>query len=203
MFAQFKFSTIFWIFVWSIFMGITVGSIGLGAVFPGVNRITAPFVCKGGRLDLVTQDYHPSPVETVTTLTWYCVDASSGAQQEVSPFTMALISGPVYGLVLFFIILLGMWILAKRRGPTETPLGLSELMQPQRKYSSPTDEFLLNTSGSHKNIREGMGTNEIFASRDHSDSLEQRLDELKRLRDSGRITEQEYASKKAEILADL
>jgi putative oligomerization/nucleic acid binding protein len=203
MFSKFKFSTIFWIFVWSIFMGITVGSIGLGALFPGVNRITAPFVCKGGRLDLVTQDYHPSPVETVTTLTWYCVDASSGVQQEVSPFTMALISGPFYGLVLFFIILLGMWVLAKRRDPSQSPLGLSELMQPQRKYSPPTDDLLLNTPDSHESLRERMGMNEIFASRDHSDSLEQRLDELKRLRDSGRITEQEYAKKKAEILADL
>jgi hypothetical protein len=203
MFAKFKFSTVFWIFVWSIFMGITVGSIGLGAVFPGVNRITAPFVCKGGRLDLVTQDYHPSPVETVTTLTWYCVDPNSGAQQEVSPFTMALISGPFYGLVLFFLILLGMWILAKRRGPTESPLGLTELMRPQRKYSPPTDDLLLNIPGLHESARERMGTNEIFTSRDHSESLEQRLDELRRLRDSGRITEQEYASKKAEILADL
>ena len=115
---RFKISTLLWTFVWCIFMGITVGSIGLGAVFPSVNRITAPFVCSNGRLELITQDYHPSPVEVVTTLTWYCVDPNTGARQEVSPFVMALIAGPLYGLLLFLIVMGVMWIRADRRSPT-------------------------------------------------------------------------------------
>jgi hypothetical protein len=81
-----KLSTVFWTFVWCIFMGITVGSIGIGAVFPSANIIAKPFVCPGGQMQVVTQDYHPSPVETVTTLTWYCVDEGTGSKTEIGLF---------------------------------------------------------------------------------------------------------------------
>lgn len=32
-------------FFWSIFMGVTVLSIGIGAAYPSVNLIARPFVC--------------------------------------------------------------------------------------------------------------------------------------------------------------
>ncbi len=65
-----KTSTVIWVFLWSIFMGITVGSIGLGAAFPKLELLTGPFVCPRGKMDLQTQDYNPTPVESVTTFTW-------------------------------------------------------------------------------------------------------------------------------------
>jgi hypothetical protein len=162
-------------------MGITVGSIGLGAVFPSVNRITAPFVCSKGRLELVTQDYHPSPVEVVTTLTWYCVDENTGARQEVSPIIMALIAGPLYGLLLFLVVMEVMWIRSDQRGLT--PGGAMEMVPPRARGSARVDG--------------------LFRPSGKRESPEQRLQELKRLRESGLITDGEYDRKKAEILSDL
>jgi hypothetical protein len=110
-----KLGTVFWTFVWCIFMGITVGSIGIGAVFPSANIIAKPFVCPAGQMQVLTQDYHPSPVETVTTLTWYCVDESTGSKTEIGLFPMSLYAGAIYGLLLFLIVLLVMVLQANRR----------------------------------------------------------------------------------------
>jgi hypothetical protein len=112
---QLKLSTVLWTFVWCLFMGITVGSIGIGALFPAANLVAKPFVCPGGQMRVVSQDYHPSPVETVTTLTWYCVDNKTGAQTELGLFPMSLYAGTIYGLLFFLIVLLGMVLLANRR----------------------------------------------------------------------------------------
>ena len=46
-------STIGWgiaAFVWSIFMGVTALSIGVGAAFPPANLIAKPFVCLNGQM---------------------------------------------------------------------------------------------------------------------------------------------------------
>jgi len=77
-----KTSTLFWIFIWSIFMGVTAISIGFGAVFPSMNRIAKPFICPRGEMELETQVYRPYPGQTVTTLTWYCTDQETGARTE-------------------------------------------------------------------------------------------------------------------------
>jgi hypothetical protein len=107
--------TIIWTFVWCVFMGITVGSIGIGAIFPSANLIAKPFVCPGGDMQLVTQDYHPSPVESVTTLTWYCVDGKTGVKTELGIFPMSLYAGTIYGLLFFVIVLIGMMVNTNRR----------------------------------------------------------------------------------------
>src|ERR1051326_6376637 len=67
-------STLFWTFLWSLFMGVTAISIGFGAVFPSMNLIAKPFVCPNGKMDLTTQTYNPYPGSTVTTLTCYCIN---------------------------------------------------------------------------------------------------------------------------------
>jgi hypothetical protein len=110
-----KTGTLVWTFIWCIFMGITVGSIGIGAVLPSANRIAKPFICPDGRMELVTQSYYPSPVETVTTLTWYCVDGKTGIKTELGIFPMSLYAGTIYGLALFVIVFIGMTIRANRR----------------------------------------------------------------------------------------
>jgi hypothetical protein len=110
-----KTGTVIWIFIWSIFMGITAGSIGIGAAFPPANYVAKPFVCPGGQMQLTTQNYQPSPVESVTTLTWYCVDGTTGAKSELGIFPMSLYAGAIYGVLLFLIIILVMVILTNRR----------------------------------------------------------------------------------------
>jgi hypothetical protein len=110
-----KASTVIWVFLWCIFMGITVGSIGVGALFPSTNLIAAPFVCPGGTMQNTSQYYQVSPVESVTTITWYCVDGKTGAKTELGLFPMSLYAGAIYGLVFFLVVLLGMAILGQHK----------------------------------------------------------------------------------------
>jgi hypothetical protein len=108
-------STVIWTFIWCIFMGVTVGSIGIGAAFPSANFIAGPFVCPGGQMQSSTQGYTVSPVETVTTVTMVCVDGKTGVKTELGLFPMVLYSGVIYGLLLFLIVLLGMVILNRNK----------------------------------------------------------------------------------------
>ncbi|NCP88232.1 MAG: hypothetical protein CO094_13565 [Anaerolineae bacterium CG_4_9_14_3_um_filter_57_17] len=104
---KFKSGLIFSTFFWCLFSGITMISIGIGAIIPSTNLIAEPFVCPGGKMELTTQNYQPSPVETVTTLTWYCADGKTGVKTELGIFPMVLYAGTIYGLILFAIVMIG------------------------------------------------------------------------------------------------
>jgi len=106
-------SALFWIFIWSIFMGVTAISIGFGAIFPSMNRIAKPFICPRGEMELETQTYRPYPGKTITTLTWYCTDQETGERTELGIFPMSLYAGAIYGLLLFVVIIVG-WSLYQR-----------------------------------------------------------------------------------------
>jgi hypothetical protein len=108
-----KTSTLFWLFIWCIFMGVTAISIGFGALFPSMNRIAGPFVCPNGEMELTTQDYRVSPTESGTILTWYCVDQKTETKTELGIFPMSLYAGVIYGLLLFVVIVVG-WSLYQR-----------------------------------------------------------------------------------------
>lgn len=110
-----KTGTLVMMFLWSWFMGVTAISIGFGAIFPSMNRITKPFVCPNGRMDLNKQAYNPYPGETITTLTWYCVDEASGAKTELGIFPMSLYAGTIYGWLLFGVVAIGMVLNTKRK----------------------------------------------------------------------------------------
>ncbi len=109
-----KKSTLVWTFLWSLFMGVTAISIGIGAAFPPLNYIAGPFVCPGGTMSVDEQGYNPSPGTTITTLTWYCTNGATGEKTELSMWPMSVASGLIYGFLLFLVILLGMQILARR-----------------------------------------------------------------------------------------
>ncbi len=111
-------ATIITTFAWCIFMGIVAISIGFGAIFPSINRITKPFVCPNGEMELETQVYRPSPVETVTTIMWYCVDSQTGERTALGIFPMSLYAGTIYGLPLFVGVLSFMYVSAKRQAST-------------------------------------------------------------------------------------
>ena len=119
-----KTSTLVWTFLWSLFMGVTAISIGVGALFPPLNYIAGPFVCPGGTMSTEEQGYRPSPGTTVTTITWYCTDGSTGAKNELSMWPMSVASGLIYGLLLFLVIFAGMQIRA-RRSATRQAVGAS------------------------------------------------------------------------------
>lgn len=193
-------STLIWAFIWCIFMGITAGSIGLGAVFPAANLIAKPFVCPGGQMQLVTQDYHPSPIETVTTLTWYCVDEGTGAQKELGIFPMALYAGTIYGLLFFALVFVGMLVMAGRRASGSQGHGdrtggidmarLNAMLEENKRLNS--------SVAADQEAVERLA----HKTRAEADALA-RMKELKELRAADTISEAEYEKKRAEILKDL
>ncbi|KXK15971.1 MAG: hypothetical protein UZ14_CFX002000144 [Chloroflexi bacterium OLB14] len=166
----------FFIFLWCWFMGITAIAIGFGAVFPSMNRIAKPLVCPRGEMELETEVYTPSPVETVTTLTWYCVDTTTGEKTEIGLFPMSLYTGTFYGFIFFAIVYVGI-----------------------KKLTKPSDEAIAEISSTHVNKPSSPKFGETSNKRDTL----QRMKELEQLRDANLITETEYEQKRAEILKGL
>jgi len=88
----------------SVFLGITAGAIGLGSIYPQLNSIAQPIACPGRAMS------HSQQITEIGTATyyaakWYCVNGQTGERSEVSGNTVALIAGPVYGVVIFVILL--------------------------------------------------------------------------------------------------
>src|SRR5258708_7432246 len=110
---QIKASTIMW-FIWCIFMGITVVSIGFGSIAPGLNGIAKPFVCPSGQMEISSRQYQVSPVEHGYTLSWFCVDAQSGEKTELNVFIINFYAGFIYGLLIFLVGVL-IWYFGYRR----------------------------------------------------------------------------------------
>src|SRR5437764_14158530 len=75
-------------FVWSIFMGVTAISIGVGAAYPPANFVAKPFVCPNGQMTVDQSVSHPLPGTTYPTVTWYCTDPRPSAQTELGASTM-------------------------------------------------------------------------------------------------------------------
>jgi len=108
-----KTGTLFLLLIWCLFMGVTAISIGFGSVFPSMNRVAGPFVCPNGHMELTTQDYQVSPTESGAILNWYCVDNKSETKTELNPFIINVYAGPIYGLLLF-IVVLAIWYVNSR-----------------------------------------------------------------------------------------
>ena len=102
----------------SMFCGIILVSIALGAIIPKViNPIAKPLVCSNGNLEITqnTTSYRPGESDTWTTDT--CVDSATGQQQDVSLQT-TLGAGIIYSLIIFVIIMV--WSLFSRKNSTES-----------------------------------------------------------------------------------
>jgi putative oligomerization/nucleic acid binding protein len=192
-------STLIWTFIWCIFMGITAGSIGIGAIFPPANLIAKPFVCPAGKMDVVTQVYRPYPGKTITTLTWYCVDDLTGAKKELGIFPMSLYAGTIYGLLLFAVVFAGMLVLA--RGGALGPGAVGSTSGIDLAGINATVEQAAQFRKQAEGFREQAGQ---FRSKARASSeAVARMKELKELRASNMISEAEYEKKRAEILKDL
>jgi hypothetical protein len=99
--------TIGWLiagFVWSLFMGVTAISIGIGALYPPLNYIAKPLACPNGELSFVQNVSNPIPGTTYTTAGWTCTDSKTGAQTHLDAIKMGVYAGPFYGVLLFLII---------------------------------------------------------------------------------------------------
>jgi hypothetical protein len=183
-------------FTWSIvlgtlasclFTGIIIISIGLGAAIPQIDLVARPFVCPNGEMKYEQQVYRPTPVETVTTTTWYCVEESTGVRRELGIFPMSLYSGTVYGLLLFPLALVGMGILGGR---------VAANFQTLRKPGDARAAEIRNRLG----MSENPGKN---PPKQASGDAVRRLKELNALREADLISAAEYEQKRAEILREV
>jgi hypothetical protein len=86
----------------SLFLGIVIVSIALGSILPAINKISAPIVCTGDRVEIERAASNPRPGETFISLVISCVDKQTGVRQ-VKTFPMILASGVIYSLVIFVI----------------------------------------------------------------------------------------------------
>jgi hypothetical protein len=163
------------IFAWCLFMGVTAISIGVGAVIPSINLVAKPLICPNGEMTNEQQVYTPTPVETVTTITWYCIDADSGEQKELGIFPMCLYAGVFYGLLLFAVVYAYMFISARI------------------KPASAADDDIGSTKFKAYNDDPNERTERIQA----------RLEGLEKLYKQNLISDEEYKMKRTQILEDL
>jgi len=216
-----KTSTVVWTLIWCLFMGVTVGSIGIGAVFPSVNLIAKPFVCPGGQMQVVTKDYHPDPTRTVTTVTTYCVDGKTGVKTELGIFPMSLYAGTICGLVFFALTMIGIsrkFITLPRSYYVPNPqskdldpamagfkskLNSGRLSQEQYALMEQSVKNYYDKKSVNPSAAMDFNSLRDAANRSAHEPAEEQLKKLKGLLDSGLITEQDYEKKKAEVLSRL
>jgi hypothetical protein len=139
-----------------------------------MERVAAPFVCGGNTLDLHLDHYSYKPGQSGYVITWYCVDPN-GTRRDVT-WRIILAAGLVYSAALFFISLV--WLLTAGRQQVEA-VG--------RIFGRSAPPVAL----------------ELGREAADSRGLRRKLEELKELRDSDLITEQEYEQKKARLLDEL
>jgi|SRR5579859_13577 len=178
------------IFVWSIFMGITFVSIGLGAIYPPLNLVAKPFVCPNGQMTFNESTSNPLPGTTYTQIGWYCVDSRNETATELDIFQIAAAAGPIYGLVIEVLALI---VVLKIQRTNQSSAG-SPGGAPARRA---TNAFSQNAPRSHPSPLPADTRNPASP-----DALA-RMKELKRLRAEQMITEAEYQQKRDEILKDL
>jgi hypothetical protein len=177
-------------FIFSIFMGVVVIAIGLGAAFPYLNIIAKPFVCFNGKMVYEQTVSNPLPTTTYTQLSWYCVNGKSGARTELGVFPMALFSGAFYGFLLFLVIFV-FWLINQIRGqnPSSGALQRQEDAEQLKQYR----EHVKPQQAGVYSVQKGGAAKDP----------EVRLKRLEELRSQNMISEAEYEQKRAEILKDL
>ncbi|MBL8089633.1 MAG: hypothetical protein JNJ43_04865 [Anaerolineales bacterium] len=79
-------------FVFSIFIGITGISRGLGSIYPNLNLIAKPLVCPNQEMTYA-QNISEIGSDTYWSATWFC------GETEIE--NVFLYAGSIYGLVLF------------------------------------------------------------------------------------------------------
>jgi hypothetical protein len=157
----------------SLFTGIILCAVAGGAIFPPAIRIGAPLVCNE-ELALESREYTPEDGGVGIERTFYCQSAETGVKEDIT-IRLILTSGLIYSAIIFFVLLVMVVI--------------SRLRSSGRPTTAPTPATVAVPAATPAN----PGEAETAA----------RLRHLQELRDSGLLTEQEYETKRAEILAKL
>ena len=182
-------------FVWSIFMGVTAVAIGVGALYPPLNKIAAPFVCPNGQMDFGEFTSNPLPGTTYTQITWYCEDNQTGEKTELEIFPMTLYSGAFYGLFIFGGVII-IWYFQNRRkfsfGRGVDTAPFEPEVQSRYEGLPPNDSAAIFEAAARNGARQKLAGDAVA-----------RMKELEELRAANMISESEYEQKRGEILAEL
>ena len=92
------------ILIFSILMGITGISIGFGSTYPQINLIFELFFCPNGEMSYTQYVTEIGPA-TYYTASWSCTDEQSGDTEELDSDAIFRYTGIVYGLALFAVLL--------------------------------------------------------------------------------------------------
>jgi len=104
----------------SMFAGIVILSIGIGAAITPMQGISAPIVCGSDQLELEKQYYSYKPGQSGYTITWYCVERATGQKRDKT-FPIILTSGVLYGVGLFVISAAWLWAASSMTRPRDIP----------------------------------------------------------------------------------
>lgn len=94
-------SLVIWLivgFAFSIFIGITGISMGLGSIYPQLNQVAKPFVCASQSM-AYTQNVSEIGSDTYYSASWTC------GETEIESNSIFLLAGSMYGLVVFIILI--------------------------------------------------------------------------------------------------
>ena len=160
----------------SLFCGFIGITIGIGSMVTPLNQIARPIVCGNQRMEIIQHKYSYRPGETTTSIEAYCVDDQTG-QKVKRTGLVQLVSGIIYGLMIFAVVGLALLLFAfkRRRLGTEAKGASSEpvVLDIATPDSVP------------------------------SQTIDEKLRKLKQLHEANLITDQDFEKKKSEILDNL
>jgi len=167
------------IFGISFFCGYIFFAIGMGSVFTELNQVARPFVCGSQPLEVKQYVNSYRPGETSWSIQAYCV-TETGEKVERTGWVQ-LMAGLIYSILPFIVLS----VLALR--------AMSARKKQEQEYPS-----LLKVPASPAPSAWDFSQPEPA-----SDSMEEKLEKLKRLRDADLISAEDYQKKKDEILKSL
>lgn len=157
----------------SFFCGYLIVAVGLGSVCTSLYKVAAPIICRHNQyLEVVQHRYSWRPGAAMWTATVYRVDSATGRKEDRTSL-VKLVSGAIYGLGIFVLLLIP-WTCRKTARPGA-----------ERAPGPPNGE--------------PAATAESAPVR----SIDEKLAKLKQLHEANLITAREYEQKKAEILREI
>jgi hypothetical protein len=158
----------------SLFVGFIIVAIGIGAIFPSMHKLTAPFICNGEvQVESIRYSYKPGQVGWEHHI--YCT--SDGVQKEIT-FPAIGMTGLVASAIIFA------YLAFRWRNQIILPENFGSLAADLKPV--PPSPSVPKKSNPKK-----------------QGSPLERLSELKKMRDENLISEAEYERKKNEIMEEL
>jgi hypothetical protein len=103
--------------IFCVFMGVMGISLGLGTAVPQINLIAQPVLCPDGEMEHSNSSRKGTGRNrnaTYTSTSWTC-EEGPGKSDPIASFTVALVAGPVYGLLMFLPLAMLMAIAGRGR----------------------------------------------------------------------------------------